>query len=547
MSKFGTKESQVERFLRHPDVTLNYEAALAFHHDLRHTLAHMASCCLVNERSFYEDTTGKVDAMIREAARLHPEWTAKLAVYLREQLHLRSISQRVAAIVATEPAARPALARALPRIFERPDDALELASLLKDERHGLARRIPNVVRRCLADRLGELDEVRAIKYRRGAAFGMKHLLRLCHPRPGRERQSLLFCYLLDPGCWQSMSADQRALLPKVAAYEELKRVPRHHWMRIRDLVKTGQLPWELVLPQLGASKQVWKILAPQMPIMALIRNLRNLHASGALKCDTVRKAVVDKLRTPEVIVNSRQLPFRWLAAHRVMKELDAEIADALTEALNLSVANLPPWAGRTFIACDNSGSMTACPISRRSTLYPRDIANLLGAMAFRFCDSAVVSVFACEFAVVPISKHDSIFANRERVDHTYVSGSTNAHLALDYLNRQRLTVDRIVVLTDMQIWDSSGLGPGDDRDLRALLIRYRRNVNPAVPTYIINLQPYEHFVTPQNEAGVTYISGWSEGVLRYVALDSFDLVEEIERVSLGEPTLCDNNHERRQC
>lgn len=50
-----------------------------------------------------------------------------------------------------------------------------------------------------------------------------------------------------------------------------------------------------------------------------------------------------------------------------------------------------------------------------------------------------------------------------------------------------------------------------------------------------NLHPYEHFITPQNEAGVTYISGWSEGVLRYVALDSFDLVEEIERISLDGP------------
>jgi len=65
-----------------------------------------------------------------------------------------------------------------------------------------------------------------------------------------------------------------------------------------------------------------------------------------------------------------------------------------------------------------------------------------------------------------------------------------------------------------------------------LLIRYRRNTNPAVRTYIINLQPYQHFITPQDEACVTYISGWSEGVLRYVALDTFDLVEEIERISL---------------
>jgi hypothetical protein len=48
----------------------------------------------------------------------------------------------------------------------------------------------------------------------------------------------------------------------------------------------------------------------------------------------------------------------------------------------------------------------------------------------------------------------------------------------------------------------------------------------------VKARPCHDFITPQNDAGVTYISGWSAGVLRYVALDSFDLVEEIERIPL---------------
>jgi hypothetical protein len=35
-------------------------------------------------------------------------------------------------------------------------------------------------------------------------------------------------------------------------------------------------------------------------------------------------------------------------------------------------------------------------------------------------------------------------------------------------------------------------------------------------------RPCYDFITPQDAAGATYTCGWSEGVLRYVALDSFD-------------------------
>jgi hypothetical protein len=39
-------------------------------------------------------------------------------------------------------------------------------------------------------------------------------------------------------------------------------------------------------------------------------------------------------------------------------------------------------------------------------------------------------------------------------------------------------------------------------------------------------KPDEHFITPQNERGGTYISGWGEGVGRFVAVNSFGLMRE---------------------
>ena len=76
--------------------------------------------------------------------------------------------------------------------------------------------------------------------------------------------------------------------------------------------------------------------------------------------------------------------------------------------------------------------------------------------------------------------------------------------------------------------------PRDSEDIRAWLARYRREVNRDVELYIVNLAAYGHFVTPQQEPKVTCISGWSEGILRYVAASrpGVDIVEETGAIDL---------------
>jgi len=295
VAKFATKEPLVCRLARRPDVTLNHEGGLAFVHDAKHTLASTAACCLVNERAFYEDSTSKIDELVRCVGKRDPEWLIKLAIYIRNELHLRSMPTRIAAIAATIPECRKYLARGASRILTRPDDLLEFAAMLKDNRYGLSETLPSVAKKIIAEGLNELDEIRAIKYRRGASFGMKHLLKMSHPVPCDRRQSLLFSYLLDPSIWDKLPEDQKELLPKIAAYETLKRLPKKHYQKARQILRDHAIPWELVMPLLGSDRETWKTIAPVMPILALTRNLRNLIRSGALRSPAVRSAVIEKL------------------------------------------------------------------------------------------------------------------------------------------------------------------------------------------------------------------------------------------------------------
>jgi hypothetical protein len=518
------------------DVVLNEENGIAYRHDQRASLLSLAACS-IGQETFYRDKTPMIDYLATQVAETHPEWLVKLAVWLRQELHMRTIPVRLGAIASLFPACRPVLRLAFPRICARTDDLLAMSELLKDSNQGFARSSPAITRRMIAQALNGLDEYNAIKYRRGSRFGLRHLLQLYHPRPRDERQSLLFRWVLQPGCWQQFSGEERALLPQIDAFEAFKRTDPNDFTTARRYVAKGRLPWEVVIPHLGNSEEAWLVAASQMPIMAMLRNLRNLVWSGAHNAQ-LRELVLGRLRDPQVVRDSKQLPFRWLAAYHAVVGADKEVAEAVAEALEVSAANLPRWPGRTCIACDNSGSMSYTPMSRDSSLYPRDIGNLIGAMASHLCEDALVLVFGSEVSPADVFPDERIMESQEwiKAQGELVGDSTYAYLVLDHLERTGTFVDRLVILTDMEIYAKQpGVWACEDQHFPLRLSQYRERINPSLQTYLINLQPSAHFIAPESAEGVHYIAGWHSDLLYFVATmdeGATNLVNEISKVSL---------------
>ncbi len=331
MSRFHSKGTPAEQLRRRPDAFANEEGGLAFAHDVRETLVKMAACSLVSESLFYGDTAGRITRLTSAAASQWPEWTVKLAVYLREKLQLRSISQVVLALAARESAARPFARAAFDRVASRTDDLIEIAALVKDDRNGIFRHAPAVLRQAIRDRLERLDEFEAIKYRRAGGLGLKHLVRLFHPRPADPGRNAVLRYALG----RPLGEEDLEQLPKVRALRHLRAE------RDLALIREHRLPWELVLPILGSSREVWEALGTTMPIMALLRNLRNLHKSGAIQHPEVRSRILTVFRDPEAVLASRQLPFH-ASADATARSSSAEAPNRRTRSDSArSIASRP--------------------------------------------------------------------------------------------------------------------------------------------------------------------------------------------------------------
>jgi len=337
---------------------------------------------------------------------------------------------------------------------------------------------------------------------------------------------------MDRSTWDEMSESEQEMLPAIAAWESMRRGDLSDNALLDRCVHAG-LPWEIIVPRFGSRLEVWSRLVPHMPIMALIRNLRNLHDNGCLRRQSIREHVGSRLTNPEIIQRSKQFPFRWLSAYRIMEDRDSEVAGWLEEALEYTITNLPRLPGLSVIACDLSGSMSCGSISNRSEIRPIDIASLFGAIAHRICDDNLLYVFGSDIALLRPSENCGTLTRARAIAKTNVGHATCAYKVLRALLASGKPVDRILFFTDMQIYGEGSWCP--EEDMTSLLRQYREEISPEVRTYIFNLQPYKHFMTPADEYGVTTFSGWSEKLIQYIALESgggfesmVDLIERLE-------------------
>uniref|UniRef100_A0A670J5M5 Telomerase associated protein 1 n=1 Tax=Podarcis muralis TaxID=64176 RepID=A0A670J5M5_PODMU len=108
-----------------------------------------------------------------------------------------------------------------------------------------------------------------------------------------------------PGPWDSSLAGTRMRLPKPQT-------------------------WERDLSQLGNKAKSWEELidAGKLPFMAMLRNLRNILRTGV--SDRHHMRLLKRLEDKESVIRSRQLPFRFLSAFKVLKDLEKEVREAET-------------------------------------------------------------------------------------------------------------------------------------------------------------------------------------------------------------------------
>ena len=439
---------------------------------------------MVGEPKFYSEDGGKVNQddeildLIQTVAPEDPKFVLNLAKYARNELYLRTAPQVILAECSLIPECKPFVRKAVKHIIRRPDEMATCIAYLQSRIGHLGDQqdkgsMPAALKKGIADKFTEFTEYQLQKYNnQRKQVKLIDVMRLTHPKPNDVEQSDVF---------------KRLKTNRLATPET----------------------WETIISEEGSTDEAWKKAAKVMPYMATLRNLRNL-----LEHDAVSSTVTQRLIDPDKIAKSKQFPYQFYSAYRAVQEVVSfktqEVMTCIQIALETSVHNVPELEGKTFVAADNSGSM-AHALSAKSKMEMKEIANLSMAILADSNPNTMCSVFADEFMVIPMDGMDSILSNMDKATHTNVGYSTNGYLTIQYLLDNNIYVDRIILFSDMQIYDMDNWY-SDLHTLHENLLEYRNKINHDVKVYSFDLSGYGTLQIPEDEKGVVHIGGWSDKV-----------------------------------
>ena len=458
--------------------------------------------------TFYEKQDERVDRIAQLIGKVSPEFVAKLAVYTRTEMHLRSIPLLLLVELAKIHNGDDLVARTVEKTVLRADEIMELLMCYQwrnpsnDARKKLgklSRQIQNGLQRAF----NHFDEYQFAKYDRdNLEVKLRDALFLVHPKAKDEQQQALFDKIVNrqlevPYTWET---ELSALGQQKFESEELKqKAVREKW---EELINSGKLGY-----------------------MALMRNLRNMLQADVSLLEMQK--VASRLADSEQVSKSKQLPFRYLSAYREIRQVNsvytAKILSALESAVKASVENLEGFDANTHVllAADVSGSMQR-PVSAKSSVQNFDIGILLSMLLKSKCESVVSGMFGDRWEVLNLPQ-DNILANTLEMHRREgeVGYSTNGYKVIDYLVKENLRVDKVMIFTDCQMWDSDGRYYGrSEKEIKDSWHTYK-SMFPESKLYLFDMVGYDQMPFRMAEPDVYLIAGWSDRV--------FDVLTAIDK------------------
>ncbi len=494
----------------------NYEGANAFVMTPEMELYTAVVTWSLND-SFYEkndDRLNRVRALIHKCK---PEFVGKLAIYARHKMYMRSVPLVLVTELANLHSGDNLVARVTEQVIARADEITELLACyeLLNQRTSTKKlnRLSKQLQKGLACAFNRFDEYQFAKYNRDTSVKLRDALFLVHPKAKDTAQQELFNKIVNNGLqtpytWET---ELSALGKLNYADEQVKALAfRNKW---EELIDSGKLGY-----------------------MALLRNLRNILEAG-VSYQHLQK-VCATIASGEQVARAKQFPFRYLAAYRellnagnatpagIAQKLSAlltgnkgytgELLDALEKAVQASAANIKGFDENTkvLLACDVSGSMQM-PVSAKSKVLLYDVGLMLAMLLQSRCKNVEVGMFGNYWKTIAVPRNNILgnvqeFYKREGE----VGYATNGYLVIkDILNR-RVKMDKVMLFTDLQLWNTSATS---GEHIQPLWLQYKRQVAPDAKLYLFDLKGYGPSPLQVLRDDVYLVAGWSDKVFDVLA------------------------------
>lgn len=316
------------------------------------------------------------------------------------------------------------------------------------------------------------------KYRKREGYSHKDIFRLLHPKPTSPCEDMLYTFIVKDEIRELSdcpSDDEKDLHTFLRDYKALS-CPSSSVYMIQELILKHNFAREHLPTQWLNEPMVWECLIPNMPSVALLRNLNKITALGVLQDGISRERILNKIKR-EVDVHPIQMLVSqkmYDCGHGAIGSLrwapDFEISKALANKfMDIPPAKNIPDIIKILIGLDISGSMQA-PVYGASILTARD-ASMATAMILKkkYGDRVDVMGFSTDFIRLNIDPDQNLQQNIAQTSR-FPFGYTDISLPFTWALKQDIVYHVFIAMTDSET-NASPIDPMD------ALHQYRRLKN----------------------------------------------------------------------
>lgn len=499
-------KSQIGKLIPATDA-INEERAPAYALPPKHRLAQYAATGCLNT-TFYAAADEHMAKVLELCSDIDAEFIARTAVFCRERGFMKDMPALLCAVLSVKD--RELLARVFPRVI---DNAKMLRNFVQIMRSGAVGRksLGSAPKRLVREWIDARDAAALFKAIVGQDPSLSDIVKMVHPKPKDEAREALFGYFIG----RDYALD---MLPEVARnFESFKKGMSR---------EVPDVPFQM-LTALELGTPEWTAIARRAPWQMTRMNLNTFARHGVFGQPGMTELIADRLRDPKAIAKARVFPYQLMVAYTMAVAnagIPKEICEALQDAMEIAIANVPEFAGKVYVCPDVSGSMSspATGFRKGATTAVRciDVAALVAAAVLRKNPRTEVLPFECDVVNVNLNARDSVTTNASKLA-SVGGGGTNCSAPLALLNRRKAEADLVIFVSDYESWVDAGAGRGTAtmREWNAFKER-----NPNARLACIDVQPYRTVQTVERE-DILNVGGFSDQV--------FDVISEFARGELN--------------
>jgi 60 kDa SS-A/Ro ribonucleoprotein len=464
----------------------------------KHQLAQLAATGCLNN-TFYAQAQDQLDAVLALAREVDPVFVAKTAVYARRAGHMKDMPALLAATLAVRDVSL--LAKVFPRVVDNGKMLRNFVQMLRSGavgRKSLGTRPKKLVQQWLL----QASEAQLLNASVGNTPSLADVVKMVHPKPAEAWRAAWFAWLID------RPYALEALPPVTQAFERFKRD--------RSL-EVPDVPFQM-LTALELDAQAWAQIAQRGSWQMVRQNLNTFARHGVFELPGLAEAVAAKLRDPQAVAKARVLPYQLMAAFTATgAEVPHVVKEALQDAMELALANVPVFEGRVVVCPDVSGSMSSPVTGHRGTATTAvrciDVAALVAAAVLRRNADARVLPFETKVVSLKLNPRDSVMTNAAKLA-AVGGGGTSCSAPLALLNKEKAKADLVVLVSDNESWADRARGRGTATMQEWAAFKER---NPKARLVCIDIQPYAT-TQAQERDDVLNIGGFSDEVFKLLAV-----------------------------